>query len=632
MRVIGTAGHVDHGKSTLIAALTGINPDRLKEEQEREMTIDLGFAWLTLPDGEEVGIVDVPGHSDFIENMLAGVGGIEAALLVIAADEGVMPQTREHLAILDLLKIQTGIVVLTKIDLINDPDWLELIEGDIREVLHGTVLQDAPILRVSSRSKAGFQELLRTLVLLLQKQPSRPDLSRPRLPVDRVFSIPGFGTVVTGTLTDGTFHLGDEVEILPYGLKGHIRGLETHKKKQEIAVPGSRTAVNISGVKVEQVTRGEVVTHPGQYLPSQRMDVRFRLLADVSGPLRNASEVKLFLGTSETVAKVRLLGSEILEFGQEGWLQLELRHPVVAVRGDRYILRRPSPGETLGGGTVVDPQPKTRHKRFDKKVIQGLELLSQGSPVDVLLQVSLAIGPASVKDIIARSRMDVRSAALALEETIASGQLVRLEDGPLTVEGDSLVMEAGQWATLREIVVNALVSHHQNFPLRVGIPREELKSRLKLTPRLFNAAVKKLAANGILEERGSLVMQPGHEIKFDDHQHTAIKHMMGKFAAAPFAPPTVKECKVEVGEEVFTALVEMSDLVMVSPEVVFRNVDYKKMVAQIQSEIKEKGQITVADVRNLFNTSRRYALALMEHLDSVGVTMRDGDYRKIRIK
>ena len=285
MRVIGTAGHVDHGKSTLIAALTGINPDRLKEEQERQMTIDLGFAWLTLPGGEEIGIVDVPGHRDFIENMLAGIGGIDAALLVIAADEGVMPQTREHLAILDLLQIKHGIVILTKIDLVDDPAWLDLVEADVRAALQGTVLQAAPILRVSSPTRAGFPELLQSLDTLMEKLPARPDLGRPRLPIDRVFSIAGFGTVVTGTLSDGRLAVGDELEILPVGLHARIRGLQTHKKKEETAVPGSRVAVNLSGVDVEQVSRGEVLASPGQYAPTQRLDVQFRLLAELSAPL-----------------------------------------------------------------------------------------------------------------------------------------------------------------------------------------------------------------------------------------------------------------------------------------------------------------------------------------------------------
>ena len=310
MHVIGTAGHVDHGKSTLITALTGINPDRLKEEQERSMTIDLGFAWMTLPGGEEIGIVDVPGHRDFIENMLAGISGLDAVLLVIAADEGVMPQTREHLAILDLMQVQHGIILLTKIDLVDDPAWLDMVENDVQTVLHGTFLQDSPILRVSSKTGQGFPELLQSLELLLRNQPPRPNLGRPRLPIDRIFSIPGFGTIVTGTLMDGKLSLGDEVELLPSGLHARIRGLQTHKRKLEIAVPGSRLAINLSGVGMEKILRGQVVTLPGQYIPTQRLDVHFHFLADVSKSLRHHTEVKLFIGASETIADLRMLGLE----------------------------------------------------------------------------------------------------------------------------------------------------------------------------------------------------------------------------------------------------------------------------------------------------------------------------------
>src|SRR5512147_1363067 len=258
MHVVGTAGHVDHGKSTLIAALTGTHPDRLKEEQEREMTIELGFGWLTLPGGEEVGIVDVPGHRDFIENMLAGVGGIDAAVLVIAVDEGVMPQTREHLAILDLLEVPAGVIAITKCDLINDREWIEAVEADIRETIRATVLQDAPLLRVSARTGAGLQQLVTTLEAILSRQPDRPDLGRPRLPIDRAFSMSGFGTVITGTLTDGQLSIGDEIQVLPSGLTGRVRGLQTHKKKEDRASAGSRTAVNISGVSTEQIRRGQV--------------------------------------------------------------------------------------------------------------------------------------------------------------------------------------------------------------------------------------------------------------------------------------------------------------------------------------------------------------------------------------
>ena len=428
MHVIGTAGHVDHGKSTLITALTGINPDRLKEEQEREMTIDLGFAWLTLPDGEEIGIVDVPGHRDFIDNMLAGIGGIDAALLVIAADEGIMPQTREHLAILDLLQIHAGIVVLTKIDLVDDNQWLELVEADIRNLLLETSLKNAPIQRVSSITRAGFPELLQMLGLLLKKTPTRVNQNRPRLPVDRVFTIPGFGTVVTGTLSDGILTSGEEVEILPSGVRGRIRGLQTHGKKEVLAEPGSRTAINISGVDVEQISRGDVVIHPDEYQTSSRIDVSFRMLPDVSSPLRHHIEVKFYIGTSETVADVRLLGKEFISPGESGWLQLELRNPVVTARGDKYILRRPSPAETIGGGMVVDPSPKGRHKRFDETVLKTLSAMAQGSPAEVLFQSSLALGIAPIKEVISRSQLEKIEAEFALRELIEKGQCIQFEE------------------------------------------------------------------------------------------------------------------------------------------------------------------------------------------------------------
>jgi selenocysteine-specific elongation factor len=303
MHVIGTAGHVDHGKSTLIEALTGIHPDRLQEEREREMTIVLGFAWLTLPNGEEIGIVDVPGHRDFIENMLSGIGAIDAALFIVAADEGVMPQTREHLAILDLLQIQGGVIALTKTDLVEDADWLDLVEADVRETLAGTVLADAPLVRVSARNGKGLQELVQVLEEILSEKLPRPDLGRPRLPVDRVFTMSGFGTVATGTLSDGHLSVGDDVVILPQGVRGRIRGLQTHKRKESTAIPGSRTAINISGVDMDQIQRGDIITHPGTYNASRRLDLYFRLLKDVNQPVRHNMEVKLFIGASEVLGR-----------------------------------------------------------------------------------------------------------------------------------------------------------------------------------------------------------------------------------------------------------------------------------------------------------------------------------------
>jgi len=630
MRVIGTAGHVDHGKSTLIAALTGTHPDRLKEEQAREMTIELGFGWMTLPNGEEIGIVDVPGHRDFIENMLSGIGGIDAALLVIAADEGVMPQTQEHLAILDLLQIPAGMIVLTKIDLASDPAWLDLVETDIRLAAEGTVMQDAPIVRVSARTKTGLDSLLSTLETILEQKPPRVDLGRPRLPIDRVFTMSGFGTVVTGTLSDGHLSVGDEVEILPSGQIGRVRGLQTHKKKEQSAVPGSRTAVNISGVETESVQRGEVVVYPNQYQPTRRVDARFRLLKDVPSSLKHNSEVKFFVGASETIANLRLLGTEELNPGEESWIQLELRDPVITVRGDRYILRRPSPGETLGGGVIVDHQPRGRHKCFDENVLRSLESLAQGTPAEVLLEAALALNAASMKEIVSRSRLEATSAESALKELLSTGSLIALEDGTPVITGDLLVAALPHWNALREKTLQIVESYHKTYPLRRGIPREELKSRLKVSPRVFNAIHRKLIADNSMADHSALVAKPGHEITFDNGQQAKVQALMRKFEQSPFSPPGVKESQAEVGEEILNALIELNELVIVSPDVIFRRQDYDLMVQRIRETIQQKGRITLAEVRDLFDASRKYAQALLEHLDAIGVTVRDGDFRKLR--
>jgi selenocysteine-specific elongation factor len=630
MRVIGTAGHVDHGKSTLIAALTGTHPDRLKEEQAREMTIELGFGWLTLPNGEEAGIVDVPGHRDFIENMLSGIGGIDAVLLVIAADEGVMPQTKEHLAILDLLQIPAGLIVLTKTDLASDSGWLDLLEMDIRSAVSGTVLRDAPIVRVSAKTKTGLDQLITSLQLLFQNQSTRLDLNRPRLPIDRVFSMSGFGTVVTGTLSDGHLTVGDEVEILPGGMKGRIRGLQTHKKKEETAVIGSRTAVNISGVDMESIRRGDVVVRPNQYQPTRRIDARFRLLKDVSASLKHGDEVKFFVGASETIGMLRLLGTEELAPGDEGWIQLELRDPVVTVRGDRYILRRPSPGETLGGGSVVDHQPKGRHKRFDEGVLKSLESLAQGSPADVLFEAALALNAASIKEAVAKSRLETADAQAALDELIQNGRLVLLEDGEAKITSDLLVIALPHWDELKSRIADMLGAHHKQFPLRRGIPREELKSKLKLTPRVFNAITEFLVSRHLLLLVGNYIANPGHEIKFSAADQPKVKDLMRRFESNPFATPSVKECQADVGEEILNALVELGELVAVSPEVIFRSKDYAAMVEKIRVELQRKGTITLGEARDMLNTTRKYIQALLEHLDSIGVTMRDGDARKLK--
>ncbi|HEY6074888.1 MAG TPA: selenocysteine-specific translation elongation factor, partial [Anaerolineales bacterium] len=606
------------------------HPDRLKEEQEREMTIELGFGWLTLPDGEEVGIVDVPGHRDFIENMLAGVGGLDAALLVVAADEGVMPQTREHLAILDILKVPGGLIVLTKTDLVPDAAWLSMVEADVRAITSHSILKDAPILRVSSRTGAGLEELKQVIAGRLKEAPQRPDLGRARLPIDRVFSMSGFGTVVTGTLSDGVFATGDEVEILPSGKKARIRGLQTHRRKLESVVPGSRTAINLSGVAASEIGRGETVIHPGQYQAVRRLDAQFHLLEDASGPLRHGTEVKFFTGASEAMGRLRLLGTDELHPGEEGWVQLELRSPIVAVRGDRYILRRPSPGETLGGGFIVDHQPSGRHKRFDETMLQSLKARLQGSPAEILYEAAVASKLATLSEIAARSRLEPKTASQGLEDLLAEGKLVLMEEGTASSVADLLAMPVPEWETLKNNVPAEIARYHESFPLRRGMPREELKSRLKLDTRAFQAVLRKLGSEGQLEQTGNMVTLPGHNMHYTKDQEAQIAALLERFHAAPYSTPSIKDCQEQLSRELLAALIDSEELVPVSAEVVFLGTDYEAMKKRVVELLMERGKITLSEVRDLFGTTRKYAQAMLEHLDAGGLTVREGDFRRLR--
>jgi selenocysteine-specific elongation factor len=629
LRVIGTAGHVDHGKSALIEALTGTHPDRLREEREREMTIVLGFAWWTLPNGEEVGVVDVPGHRDFIENMLSGIGGIDAALFVVAADEGVMPQTREHLAILDLLQIKEGVIALTKTDLISEPEWLDLVEDEIHQITQGTVLESAEIVRVSAKTRTGLSELENALVQVLQNRPIRPDLGRPRLPIDRIFTMPGFGTIVTGTLIDGQLRVGEEVEILPAKARGRVRGLQTHKQKEELAIPGSRTAVNVSGVDMEEIKRGQVLVHPGTFTPTRRLDLRFRLLPSVQDTLKHNTEVKLFVGAAEVIGRLRLLGTDAIEPGNPSWIQLELREPIIAARGDYYILRRPSPPETLGGGMIVDPHPQRRYKRFNQSVLGRLESLLQGSPAEILFQELSTLGATQVITLIKQSNLEDQVANQAISELLSEGKILVLQGSTKSPKKDALLATNTYWKSLSERVLIEVDKYHKTNPLRSGMPREELKSRLSVNARLFNALIEQLTSSNILQSVGPKVFLPSHTIKFTPGQQRAVGQLLKRFAQTPYSPPSIKEVISEVGEDVYTALVELEELLPVSGDVVFRRIDYERMLKEVRVLIRKHDEITVAQVRDHFNTSRKYVLGLLEYLDDQGVTTRDGDVRRL---
>jgi selenocysteine-specific elongation factor len=635
VRVIGTAGHVDHGKSTLVEAITGIDPDRLREEKERQMTIDLGFAWMALPSGQEVSLVDVPGHEDFIKNMLAGIGGIDVALFVVAADEGVMPQTREHLAILDILEVTNSVVALTKQDLIDDPEWLMLVEDDLREQLAGTCLQDSPIVPVSALTGAGIPELLAELDKAVAASPERADTGSPRLPIDRAFSLSGFGTIVTGTLSDGHLEVGAEVEILPSGRKSRIRGLQTHKHKVDRAVPGSRVAANLVGIATNEITRGDVVAYPGQYRASRLLDVQLRLIADAPRPLRHDQVVDLYIGASVVPARARILGQPSLAPGQTCWAQLDPVAPIVATKGDRFIIRQPSPSMTIGGGQIVNPHAERRYRRFREETIQRLETMAKGSPEEILLDALSRGDLHAIPDLVAASHLEPDEARRALIALLADGRIIALAAEGLPPERiiaqGKLVAHPERWNALLERARTALDAYHLANPLRAGMPRSELQSRLRLDSRPFNDLVSQGTLEGSLAETASGgIRTPEHQVRFSPEQQAAVDQLIREMASDPYKTPSIARCTDRIGEDVFNALVEQGKLVKVSEEVVFPSSTYEAMISAIVAHLQGGETITLAQVRDLFDTSRRYAAALLEHMDNKRITRRIGDERVLR--
>lgn len=627
MFVIGTAGHVDHGKSTLIKALTGIDPDRLQEEKERGMTIDLGFAWLRLPSGREVSIVDVPGHERFIKNMLAGVGGIDVALLVVAADEGIMPQTEEHLAILDLLQVSKGVVALTKSDL-ADADWLALVAEDVKNRLAQTTLAAAPIVPCSAITRAGLADLLVVLDDLLSRSSPRRDIGRPRLSVDRVFTVAGFGTVVTGTLIDGRLSLGQDVEIVPAAREGRpirsrIRGLQTHKQKEEAALPGTRVAVNLASVQVDDLRRGDVVTSPGWLAQTMLVDVRLRLIRRLAQPLAHNAAVTVHCGAAEAEARISLLQTEVLAAGETAWAQLRLGQPLAVLRGDSFIIR--SPNTTLGGGQIIDAQAR-RHRRFLPAVLAALETLARGTPDELMLQALGALSPQELGAVAEKAGLRATDAPGVAQQLIGAGQAFALGE-PGTVGARSLIVSAAGWQGLVERVGKALAAYHQQYSLRRGMPQEELKSRLALATRVFTASLERLVGEKAVVVDGALIRMREHEVRFSAQQEAAIARFFAALAATPYTPPSRQDMAAQVGEDVLAALLDQGRLVKVNEEVLFSAEAYRALVEGVKQRIEGQGRTNVADVRDLFGTSRKYAIAVLEHLDQTRLTRREGDDR-----
>ncbi len=624
MYVIGTAGHVDHGKSTLVQALSGIDPDRLQEEKERGLTIDLGFAWFTLPSGREVSIVDVPGHERFIKNMLAGVGGIDLALFVVAADEGVMPQTREHLAILDLLQVDHGVVALTKSDLV-EPDWLDLVEADVAELLESSSLAAAPIVRCSAATGVGLDDLRAALDAALEALPPVRDLGRPRLPIDRVFTISGFGTVVTGTLVDGELHTGEQVSLEPGGGMARIRGLQSHKKKVKAAEPGTRTAVNLSGVAPEDLARGMVLTGPGWLHPTAAVDVRLRVVERLANPIRHNTTLTLHTGAAELAARLRLLEGEELAPGAESWAQLRLEEPLAAARGDFFVLRNSV--TTVGGGRIVDTQPR-RHKRNQSGTLEALGRLLQGSPDDTVLTVLQQIEPAALSAVRARAELDDAVVRAALGRQVADGAVVVLDAGTAAdVEpGDgSVLTTAAGYEALTERALGMAREFVAEHPLRSGIPKEELRSRLGLPAKAFSGLEARLRSEERLAAREGALDVAGRQVTLSAEQEREAAAIVERLRAAAANPGTER-----VGGELAAYLESAGRIVRVTEGIYLEAEVHAGMVEQVRAAIGERERITLAEVRDLFGTSRRVAQAFLEDLDRRQVTRRVGDARVLR--
>ena len=608
--ILGTAGHIDHGKSTLVTALTGIDPDRLAEEKRRGMTIDLGFAHMRLPSGRQIGIVDVPGHARFIRNMLAGAHGIDAVMLVVAADEGVMPQTREHLDIIDLLGVSHGVVALTKVDLVDEV-WYELVEGEVRDALESTTLRGAPLIAVSAVTGKGLDELTAGLDAVFDGLEPRADLGRPRLPIDRVFTMSGFGTVVTGTLVDGAISAGEELQVLPGGANARVRGLQQHNEKVEVAAPGNRVAANLIGVEKDDLHRGDVLSRPDVLVATRRVDARVHVLASAPRGLRHGAELLLHTGTVEVGCRAILLEGDTIEPGAQGWVQLYLDRPIAAANNDRFILRIPSPSMTIAGGQLNDVAPR-KHPRHDAAVRASLERRASGD----VLQEELRKYPRGVA---------VKALLKATMATDADVSRLRARRA-----GDWIFAEEA-WAAVADRAASELAAYHRAHPLRRGVPREELRSRLGIQPAAFQSVLKGLAEEGRIEDRQGEVAAPGHRVDTEASDGPASR-LVELLAAQPFSPPSLAEAMKTAGatSEMARALAQRGDIVRLSDDVAFTRDAYEQSVGAVKELIAGTGSVTVAQLRDRLAASRRPMLALLEYLDGAKVTRRVGDARVLR--
>jgi selenocysteine-specific elongation factor len=625
--IIGTAGHVDHGKTTLIQALTGTNPDRLKEEQERGMTIDIGFAALRLPDGTIAGIVDVPGHERFLKNMLAGASGVDVVLLVIAADESVMPQTVEHLDILRLLDVKNGVVALTKMDTV-DREWTDAVEEDVRAQLAGSFLESAPILRVSAVTGKGVEALKKALLSAVSRAEARSTALPFRLPVDRVFTRPGFGTVVTGTLVAGTLRVGDAVEIVPQRISTRVRGLQVHGQKVNEAEAGSRVAVNIAGVETDTIQRGAQLAPPSTLQPNSSFDAVLRMLPNVPKELKDRARVRVHLGTAEILGRIRLLDDrgELPPDGR-AYIQFRGEAEFACARGDRFVVRSYSPMTTIGGGFVLDAVP-ARHRKNDVATLASLAAKERGTPED-LLETVLQRRPAGLlqKEASAQSSLPPDDAQQALTGLCTSGKVVLLP-------GDRL-FHADILTQLTDRARAALEAYHTQFPLRAGMPKEELRAALgrDMDNRAFASLLSHWQAQNLVVAEGATVRRTDFQVALNERQQNLLQRIEAFYRECDLATPTIEEvcAEVKAPPDAVNALlrvgVEQGRFARVADGVYYQADTLARLQQLVRVYVARHGSITVAAFRDLTNSNRKFSLQALEYFDAIRFTRRQGDER-----
>ncbi len=634
--ILGTAGHIDHGKTTLVKALTGIDTDRLKEEKKRGITIELGFAHLTLPSGVRLGIVDVPGHERFIKNMVAGASGIDLVALVIAADEGIMPQTREHLEICELLGVKSGIVVLTKKDLV-DEEWLQLVKEDVLQGLKGTFLEQAPVVAVSAVTGEGLEELVEVLDNLVAHIPDRSAEGPFRLPVDRVFTIKGFGTVVTGTALSGRLKVGEEIVVYPQGLSSRVRRIQVHGQDRDFAEAGLRTALNLQGIEKEDVERGHVVAHPGVLQPSYILDLDLRYLSSAPRPLLHNTRVRFHIGTSEILGRIFLIGIDRVDPGSRALVQIRLEEPVVCWRGDHFVIRSYSPMVTIGGGVVLDPLAR-RRKRSKRHQIEELKLLRDGTPQEVVFYHVKRAGILGITEEKMALRVSLFGDALkkVLQELASQGKIRQIYG-----EGRKIYISGEVYTRLKDEVLERLARFHQKFPLRPGLSKEDLRHRLPsgLEVRVFETLLKELEQEGKIARDKELIRLATHRIVLADELEKLKKNIEEAFRREGFQPRDKDEILSQFREnpdltvEIYHLLLKEGLLIPVKENLVYHVEVIEEIKQRLREFFREHKELAVGDFRKLLSgASRKYLIPLLEYLDRERFTMRLGDKRILRAK